>query len=346
MHLLDKNNKPECSTSSFGIGGAEIIECVPNFSEGRDKTIIDQIVAAIHAVQGVKVLHVDMGYDANRTVLTFAGSPEGVEEAAFMAVKKAAELIDMRQQTGTHPRMGAVDVFPIIPVSAVCMGDCLAISKRLTRRIGEALAIPVFNYEYSSEKPYRKRLEQIRQGEYEGLEQKMKHPGWLADNQVAFNARSGATVMGARSFLLAYNVNLKSRDVSIAKEIASLIRESGKVKKGERVAGLFQGVKAIGWDVPEFDMVQVSTNITNTERVGLHEVYEMVKKLAAARGVAIGGSELIGLSPKRCLLESGSFYGGGLLSEKESIALAIEKLGLTQVDNFKAEERIIEYLLQ
>lgn len=322
-----------------------IIECVPNFSEGKDADLIKKIADSIENIPQVKVLHIDMGADANRTVITFAGSPQGVEEAAFIAIKTAAKLIDMRQQKGTHPRLGACDVMPLVPVAGLSIEELVELSYRLTERIGTELQIPVFNYEKSARVSPRKRLENIRKGEYEGLETKMRSPEWYADNGLPFNSKSGATVLGARPFLLAYNVNLKTRDVAIAKAIASAIRESGTLQNGVRKKGKFKGLKAIGWDVAEFGMVQVSTNITDTDNVGLHDVFEEVKRLSLASNVDTDGSELIGLCPKRCLLKAGDFYRTEVMSEKESIALAIERLGLRRVDDFKADERIIEYLL-
>ena len=329
--------------SSIGIN--PIVECVPNFSEGRDANIINEIADAISSVSGVKVLHVDMGADANRTVITFAGNPDGVEEAAFKAVKKATELIDMSKHSGTHPRIGACDVMPLIPISGIEMDEVVALSYRLTERIGTGLKVPVYNYEKSARKPQRKRLEQVRVGEYEGLEDRMSLPEWQADNMQPFNEKTGATVLGARPFLLAYNVNLKTKDVSIAKDIAVAIRESGKIVNGERISGKFKGVKAIGWDVPEYDLVQVSTNITDIYNVGLHDVFEEIKHLSAEKGVEVLGSELIGLSPKQCLLDSGDYYGGAILSEKDKINLAVECLGLRSVVDFDIDKKIIEYLL-
>jgi len=292
-----------------------LIECVPNFSEGRDASIIEKIVESISAVPDVQVLHVDMGADANRTVISFVGSPEGIEEAAFLALQCAAELIDMRHHRGTHPRIGATDVMPLIPLSGVTMADVVAIAARLTQRVGSALHIPVFNYEKSARYAYRRQLEQIRRGQYEGLEEKMKDAAWQADNAIPFNPKTGATVLGARSFLLAYNVNLATRDVTIAKAIAANIRESGKIVNGKRIAGQFKGLKAIGWEVPEYGLVQVST-------------------------------KLIGLIPKACLLASGIYYAPQSRSEPELIAHAIDALGLKEVDDFCPEHRIIEYLLK
>ena len=322
-----------------------IVECVPNFSEGRDANIINEIADAISSVSGVKVLHVDMGADANRTVITFAGNPDGVEEAAFRAVKKATELIDMSKHNGTHPRIGACDVMPLIPISGIDMDEVVALSYRLTERIGAELKVPVYNYEKSARNPLRKRLEQVRVGEYEGLEDRMSLPECQADNMQPFNIKAGATVLGARPFLLAYNVNIKTRNVAIAKEIAATIRESGKVINGERIAGTFKGVKAIGWDVPEYGLVQVSTNITDVSTVGLHDVFEEIKRLSTEKGVEVFGSELIGLSPKQCLLDSGDYYGGVNLSEKDKIDLAVEHLGLRSVVDFDIDKKIIEYLL-
>lgn len=333
------------TNSLLGKPKEAIIECVPNFSEGRDESKIDFIRQAIGQVQGVKVLHVDSGYDANRTVITFAGSPEGVEEAAFRAIKAAAEVIDMRQQTGEHPRIGATDVMPLVPVDGISIERVVAISHRLSRRVATELNIPVYNYEKSASCPQRKRLESIRKGEYEQLEKKILLPEWKPDYGQAFNAESGATVIGARLFLLAYNVNLKTLDVQVAKDIAAMIRESGLRINGKRQKGYFSGVKAIGWDMSEYGMTQVSTNITDTELVTLAQLYEKVKDLAAERGIEVAGSELIGLAPLKCLLDAGHFYAPELEEEKEVITQAIESLGLNSVVPFELEERIIEYLL-
>jgi len=337
---LDLKNRPRAMTNI-----KKIIECVPNFSEGRDAAKVQQIVDAISPVAGVKVLHVDQGYDANRTVITFAGTPEGIMEAAFNAIATAAEVIDMRTQKGSHPRLGATDVMPIVPISGVSVEEAKQISYRLSERVARELNIPVYNYESSARSDARRRLEVIRKGEYEGLSDKLTSEDWKPDYGSQFNAKSGATIIGARSFLLAYNVNLATRDVSIAKAIAERIRESGKIVAGQRKPGLFKGVKAIAWDVPEYSMVQVSTNITNVDKVGMHDVYEAVKGFAEAEGVSIAGSELIGLSPLRCLLASGKFYAGADATEKECVESAIAHLGLESVTPFDPEQRIIEYLL-
>lgn len=306
---------------------------------------MQHIVDAISACRDVKVLHVDMGFDANRTVITFAGTPEGVEEAAFQSIKMAAKVIDMSKQKGTHPRLGATDVMPIIPITGVSMAEAIALSYRLSERVANELSVPVYNYEKSAREDKRQRLELIRQGEYEGLELKMQKADWQADYGSQYNANTGATVIGARDFLLAYNVNLKTRDVAIAKAIAERIRESGRLVDGVRVKGCFKGLKAIGWDVPEYNLVQVSTNITDTTSLGMHQVYEKIRYFAPEFGVDVCGSELIGLSPKRCLLEAGQFYLGQAASEQELIQAAINHLGLASVSDYDAQERIIEYLV-
>lgn len=343
----DERSSPLRQAQRIALGrlGGAIIECVPNFSEGRDVAKIQKIVDAIAQVPEVKVLHIDMGFDANRTVITFVGSPVGIEEAAFRGIEKAAELIDMRKQEGTHPRLGATDVMPIVPISGVSMEEVKQISYRLSERVARELAIPVYNYEHSAKNTARQRLEWIRNGEYEGLKSKMGLPDWKPDFGTDYNHKTGATVIGARSFLLAYNINLASHDVALAKGIASRIRESGKKEVGLHTAGLFKGVKAIGWQVEEYNMVQVSTNITDTDEVGLHDVFEAVKRLAKASGVAVAGSELIGLIPLCCLLESGNYYAGVESSEQEKITSAIKNLGLESVVPFDPQKRIIEYLL-
>lgn len=345
MKNKNSNNIVSCDEiSSIANNGESIIECVPNFSEGRDHSKIDQLRNVVDRIHGAKVLHVDPGYDANRTVITFAGTPKAVEEAAFQLVKKASEVIDMRTQTGEHPRMGATDVLPLIPISGITADEAVKISYRLSERIASELQIPVFNYELSAKQPQRRRLETIRQGEYEGLAPKMQQPDWQADNGVLYNAQSGATVLGVRQFLLAYNVNLRSQDLALAKKIAADIRESGRKVNGVRQKGYFCGVKAIGWEMLEYGMVQVSTNITDTTQVGMHSVYDKINELAKQAGVEVAGSELIGLSPLRCILESGRHYSTAT-DEPALVKAAIESLGLNSVVPFKAEERIIEYLL-
>jgi glutamate formiminotransferase len=318
-----------------------IIECVPNFSEGRDVSIVDQIANAIRKVVGVKLLHVDMGYDANRTVMTFAGSPEDVVSAAYEAINVASQLIDMAIHSGAHPRIGATDVCPLIPVDGITMNEVISLSKELAYRVGNSLKIPVFLYEESSKLHYRKQLEDIRRGEYEGLPQKITQSGWLPDyGPYAFNARSGATIIGARNFLIAYNINLSTKDVWIAKKIASLIRS--KSQSNMRLSSL----KAIGWYMDEYDCCQVSTNLTNYLETNLHDVYERCKTIAKQMDIEVTGSELIGLVPMDAMVKSGKFYDGTNDNPVFLVNKAVSHLGLNTVDNFKINERIIEFALE
>lgn len=322
-----------------------LIEAVPNFSEGKDVKVIDAIVDSIISVSGVKLLHVDRGESANRTVFTFAGSPENVVEASFRSAKIASELIDMRLHKGTHPRLGALDVMPLVPISGVTLEECAEYALKLAARIGNELHVPVYCYESASKLPYRTRLEQVRKGEYEGLAEKMKLPEWKPDfGPSTFNAKSGAFIVGARPFLLAYNINLATPDESIAKKIAAIIRESGRVENGIQISGKFKTVKAIGWYVPEFECAQVSTNLTNLKQTGVHEVYEEVCKLAKEFGTSVTGSELIGLTPRFALLDAGKHYNSQL-SDIEKIKLAIKQLKLNDKKEFHTN-RIIENLLK
>jgi glutamate formiminotransferase / formiminotetrahydrofolate cyclodeaminase len=344
----------------------KIIECVPNFSEGRDDSIIEAIADAIRSVGGVKLLHVDSGKAANRTVMTFAGQPEAVVEAAFQGIKKAAELIDMRLQKGEHPRIGATDVCPLIPISGVTMDEVIEWSKILAAKVGSPLSmgdvgksglqIPTFLYENSATKPDRRNLATIRSGEYEGLKQKLTLPEWKPDfGPAAFNPYTGATVIGARDFLIAYNVNLNTRDVEIAKKIAQTVRESGylaSLPNGEkqRQAGLLKSVKAIGWFIKEFDCAQVSMNLTNIDVTSVHEAFETCSKVAQKYGVKVTGSELIGLMPKRVIVEAGLYFLRKKnkdidVSEMEIIDVGVEGLGLSDLSFFDPKKRIIEYLL-
>ncbi|MCK4339122.1 MAG: glutamate formimidoyltransferase, partial [Candidatus Cloacimonetes bacterium] len=255
----------------------KLVECVPNFSEGRDKNIIKQITDTIEAVEDVTLLDVDPGQETNRTVVTFVGSPEGVAEAAFQAVKKASEVIDMRNHSGAHPRMGATDVCPFVPVAEVSMEDCIEISKKVGKRVGEELQIPVYLYENSASSPERQNLAYVRKGEYEGLEEKLKDPKYKLDfGPTKFNAKAGALITGAREFLIAYNINLNTRNVKKAKDLALIIREKGRRKRDEnyqpvldengniiQIPGLFTNVKGIGWYIPEYGQAQISINFTN-----------------------------------------------------------------------------------
>lgn len=331
-----------------------IVECVPNFSEGRNKQTILAIAKVIESVSGVRLLHIDVGSSANRTVYTFAGEPQAVADAAYSAMKVAAELIDMRLQTGEHPRMGATDVCPLIPVSGISMDEVVVLAQKLSERVGQELQIPVYHYEYNSSQPHRKRLEQIRSGEYEGFAEKMKSPNWKPDcGPLEFSHKTGATVIGARKFLLAYNINLETKDVAIAKYIASRIRESGYMleKDGikERIAGSFTNLKAIGWYIDQFDKVQVSTNITDYSITPIHEVFEKIKQIAVDQGTTVTGSELIGLIPQDALLHAGIFYASKQnmpnLTTDELLELAVAKLGLSEVRDFSIDEKVLERVI-
>jgi glutamate formiminotransferase/formiminotetrahydrofolate cyclodeaminase len=333
----------------------KIVECVPNFSEGRDMAVIDQIGAEIKKVAEVELLDVDPGKDTNRTVVTFAGSPAGVEEAAFQAIKKAAELIDMSKHSGAHPRLGATDVCPFVPVAGVTMAECVEIAKRLGRRVGEELGIPVYLYEEAAGSEERKSLAYIREGEYEGLNEKLKKKEFKPDfGKAIFNKKSGATVIGAREFLIAYNVNLNTRNVKLAKEIANRMREKGRMVKNaetgekETIPGKLKAVRAVGWYIAEYQMAQLSVNLLNSNVTPLYRVFEAAERLAAEFGLRVTGSELVGLIPLEALLQVGRHYlkkqgGSPGVSEKELVRMAVQSLGLAEISPFKPEHKIIEY---
>ncbi len=343
----------------------KIIECVPNFSEGRDLDIIRQITAAIEAVDGVALLNVDPGASTNRTVVTFAGAPEAAVEAAFRGIQKAAELIDMRKQTGAHPRMGATDVCPFIPVSDVSWEEAIACARALGKRVGEELEIPVYLYEKAAADPARSNLSFIRAGEYEGFFEKIKEPAWKPDfGPAIFSERSGATVIGAREFLVAYNVNLNTRATRRATSVAFDVRANGRVKtedgtptgkkvldvNGEpvRVPGILKHVKAIGWFVEEYGMAQVSMNLTNLEETPLHAAFDACVESATNRGLRVTGSEVVGMLPKKCLIEAGRHYlrkqtWSEGAAEEELIEMAIRSMGLSEVQPFDPQEKIIEF---
>ena len=342
-----------------------LVECVPNFSEGRDLKKIEQITNEIQSVEGVKLLDVDPGKDTNRTVVTFVGEPEAVLEAAFKAIAKAAEVINMAQHHGAHARMGATDVCPFVPVSGVTMEECVELAKRLGQRVGEELGIPVYLYEYAATRPERRNLADIRAGEYEGLPEKMKDPDWQPDYGPAeFNARSGATVIGAREFLIAYNVNLNTRDRTLAREIAFTIRERGRAKRDEngniirdengvalRIPGKFKECKAVGWYMEDFGRAQVSMNLTNYKVTPPHLVFDECCRLADQLGIRVTGSELVGLIPLQAMLEAGRHYlkkqGKTTgVPESELIHIAVLSLGLDDLYPFKPEEKIIEYQIE
>jgi glutamate formiminotransferase/formiminotetrahydrofolate cyclodeaminase len=329
----------------------KIIECVPNFSEGQNADIIDKIALSVQSTQNVKLLNVESDRDYNRTVITFAGEPLCVKEAAFKAISTASELIDMSRQKGEHPRIGATDVCPIIPVTNVTKDECVKLSNVLGKDVGEQLGIPVYLYEDAARSTERRNLENIRKGEYEGLEEKLKD--WIPDyGPTEYNdkvRKSGATVIGSRFFLIAYNVNLNTRDVNIANEIAKKVRESGSMQideagKKKRVPGILKYVKAIGVELNEYNITQVSLNLTNYKKTSLHKVFETIKAQAEVRGLEATGSEIIGLVPKDALIEAGAFYTGNN-SEDNLIEAAIEHLGLSQLNKFKPETKIIENLL-
>jgi glutamate formiminotransferase/formiminotetrahydrofolate cyclodeaminase len=342
-----------------------LVECVPNFSEGRDKSVIDAIARAISGTSGVRLLDVDPGADTNRTVYTFVGEPAPVAEAAFRAATAAAELIDMSRHQGAHPRMGALDVCPLVPVSGVTMEACVAAARALGRRLAEALSLPVYFYEHAATRPERRNLADIRAGEYEGLRQKLADPAWAPDAGPAkFNARLGATVVGAREFLIAYNVNLNTRDAKLANEVALDIREAGRLKRdaaGEvvtdaegrqlRVPGRLKAVKAIGWYIEQYRQAQVSVNLLSFRTTPLHVVYETAREEAAKRGLVATGSELVGLTPLEPLLEAGRYYlrrqgRSPGLPERELVEVAIQSLGLAQLSPFDPDKRVIEYAVR
>jgi glutamate formiminotransferase/formiminotetrahydrofolate cyclodeaminase len=346
----------------------KIIECVPNFSEGRDPEIIGQITAAIESVEGVSLLNVDPGASTNRTVVTLAGSPEAAVEGAFRGIQKAAELIDMRQHKGAHPRMGATDVCPFIPVANVSWEEAISCAKKLGQRVGEELRIPVYLYEKAASDPARSNLSVIRAGEYEGFSEKIKQPQWKPDfGPTVFNDKSGATVIGAREFLVAYNANLNTKAVRRANSVAFDVRENGRVKtddgtptgkplldaNGEpvREPGMLKHVKAIGWYVEEYGMAQVSMNLTNLEVTPLHAAFDACVESASQRGLRVTGSEIVGMLPKKCLLDAGRHYlrkqkWSEGASEEELIDVAIRSMGLSELKPFDPKEKIIEYKME
>ena len=338
-----------------------IIECVPNFSEGKNKVVIDQISQAIAETEGVSLLNVDPGAATNRTVVTFTGHPDAVVEAAFRGIKKAAELIDMTKHKGEHPRMGATDVCPLIPISGITMEETAKYAEKLGERVGEELNIPVYLYEAAAKKPERQNLATIRAGEYEGFFQKITDPEWKPDfGPAVMNAQSGATVIGARDFLVAYNVNLNTVSERKANSVAFDVREAGRVmKKGEtimrdengealREPGKLKCVKGIGWFIEEYGIAQVSMNLTNLQVTSLHEAFEACCESATRRGMRVTGSELVGLVPKNVMLEAGRYFlkkqGRSTgVSEKELIFIAVKSLGLDELTPFDPMERVIEY---
>ena len=349
----------------------QIVECVPNFSEGRDKSVIDSIVAAIASVEGVKVLDVDPGEATNRTVVTFVGEPSAVCEAAFRGAAKAQELIDMRHHHGAHPRSGATDVLPLIPVSGITLEECAWLARDVARRLYDELGIPCYCYEAAAFKPERKNLAVCRAGEYEALPEKIADPDRRPDfGPKEYNdtvARSGATNVGARNFLVAVNYNLNTTSTRRAMAIAFDVREKGrkareggsltgkllKDENGEQIwiPGTLKGCKAIGWYIDEYGIAQVSMNITDIDATPLHVAYEEVSRAAAARGLRVTGAEIVGLVPKKVLLEAGKFYLARQqrsmgIDESEILKIAVKSMSLDDLKPFDPKEKVIEFLME
>ncbi|MDA9727023.1 glutamate formimidoyltransferase [Bacteroidota bacterium] len=345
----------------------KIIECVPNFSNGRDKSVIDDITNQIKLIEGVKLLSVEPGEATNRTVVTLVGEPEKVIEAAFQAIKKASELIDMSKQTGEHPRMGATDVCPLIPISGISMEETVSYAKKLGKRVGEELKIPVYLYEDAATKPERKNLANIRSGEYEALEEKLKQKEWKPDfGSTSFDIakKTGATAIGARDFLIAYNINLNTTSTRRANAVAFDIREKGRIsreggtltgkilkdKQGNTIwkPGSLKHVKAIGWFIEEYGVAQISMNLTNIKETPIHIVFDEVCKKAQDRGLRVTGSELVGLIPLQSMLDAGKYFlkkqnRSVGIEDSEIIKIAVKTMGLDELEDFNPNEKIIEY---
>ena len=346
----------------------QLIECVPNFSEGRDMVAIKQITDVIESVEGVKLLDVDPGKATNRTVVTFVGEPAPVIEAAFLAMKKAAEVIDMRQHKGEHPRMGATDVCPLIPIANIAMEEVVEWARKLGERAGRELGIPIYLYEYAATRPEWKNLAAVRAGEYEALPEKLARPEWKPDyGPASFNATAGATAVGARDFLIAYNANLNTTSVRRANSVAFDVRENGRVKReGDPVTGAIvrddkgvpvrdpgacKAVKAIGWYIEEYGIAQVSMNLTNIGQTPLHMAFEACRQSATGRGMRVTGSELVGLAPLQAMLDAGRYYlrqqqRSTGVSEEELIRIAVKSMGLDELTPFDPSKKIIEYRLR
>jgi glutamate formiminotransferase/formiminotetrahydrofolate cyclodeaminase len=346
----------------------KLIECVPNFSEGRDQNVIREITDAVKSVEGVSLLDVDPGASTNRTVVTFVGNLDAAVEAAFRGIKKAAELIDMRKHKGAHPRMGATDVCPFIPVSNVNWEEAIVCANRLAKRVGDELKIPVYLYEKAATNKSRSNLSVIRVGEYEGFFEKIRHPEWKPDfGPAVFNEKSGATAIGVRDFLVAYNVNLNTKSVRRANSVAFDVREQGRVQtedgtpggkpvldaNGEpiRVPGMLKHVKAIGWFVKEYGIAQVSMNLTNIEETPLHAAFDACCESAAARGLRVTGSEIVGMVPKKCLVDAGRYFlrkqkWSEGVSDEELIDIAIRSMGLSELRAFDPKEKVIEFKIE
>src|SRR5205809_3011652 len=346
----------------------KLIECVPNFSEGRDQNVIRQITDMIEAVDGVWLLDVDPGASTMRTVVTFVGGPDAAVEAAFRAIKKASELIDMHKHKGAHPRMGATDVCPFIPVSNVSWDEAIACANRLGQRVGDELKIPVYLYEKAAKNEARSNLSIIRAGEYEGFFEKIRQPEWKPDfGPEIFSEKSGATVIGVRDFLVAYNVNLNTKSVRRANSVAFDVREQGRVQTEDgtpwgkplldansepiRIPGMLTHVKAIGWFVKEYGIAQVSMNLTNIEDTPLHTAFDACLEAASKRGLRVTGSEIVGMVPKKCLTDAGRYFlrkqkWSEGVSEEELIDIAIRSMGLSELKHFDPKEKVIELKIE
>lgn len=346
----------------------KLVECVPNFSEGRDMNVIKQITDEIESVEGVKLLDVDPGKATNRTVVTFVGHPDDVIEAAFLAIKKASKVIDMSKHKGEHPRMGATDVCPLVPVAGMDMEETIEYANKLAKRVGEELEIPIFMYEYAAKEEKRKNLASIRAGEYEGMSDKLQKPEWKPDYGPAkFNPKTGVTAVGARDFLVAFNVNLNTTSTRRANAVAFDVREKGRVKrkghpllgevvkddKGKKVwiPGSLKAVKAIGWFIEEYGIAQISMNLTNISTTPVHVAFDEVCKRAEARGLRVTGSELVGLIPLQGMLDAGKYFLTKQqrslgVSESELIKIAVMSMGLDDLKPFNPGEKIIEYMIE
>ena len=345
----------------------QLIECVPNFSEGRDEKIIRQITDAIQSVDGIKLLNVDPGKDTNRTVVTFVGEPEQVIEAAFLGAKMAAQLIDMGKHKGEHPRFGAMDVCPLVPIANITMAETVVYARRLAKRVGEELGISVYCYEFAAFSNDRQSLANCRAGEYEGLKEKLQKPEWKPDfGPVVLNERSGATAVGARNFLIAYNVNLNTTSVRRANSIAFDVREAGRVvregdpvtgkivndENGEplRIPGTLKKVRAIGWFIKEYGVAQISMNLTDITVTSMYQAFDEVVERARERGIRATGSELIGVIPLQAMLDAGKYFlrkqqRSVGIPDEEIIKIAVKSLGLDELSPFDPKKRIIEYLI-
>jgi glutamate formiminotransferase/formiminotetrahydrofolate cyclodeaminase len=339
-----------------------LVECVPNFSEGRDRAVIDAIAQALAGVPGATLLDVDPGSDTNRTVYTLVGEPASVSEAAFRGASRAVDLIDMSRHRGAHPRIGAMDVCPFVPIADVTMDDCVELARSVGRRIADSLGVPVYFYEHAATREERRSLAAIREGEYEGLPRRLADPAWRPDaGQPVFNARSGAFVVGARQFLIAYNVNLNTTDRRLAQEIALRIREAGRLKRDaggavavdadgrqQREPGRLKAVRAIGWYIETYRQAQVSVNLLDFRTTPLHAVFETVRAEAETLGLIVTGSELVGLTPLAPLIEAGRYFlrrqgRSSGVAERDLVDLAVRSLGLAQLAPFDPDAKVIEY---